>query len=792
MRQHFLIFFFGALLWAQVEGQTTNAPAAASGTNAASATTPETITLGDVVNQADLAEATLRELQASLATDKTVQTVDESLPPLTHQIDSRQADTAKLLANNPSLSALRSAHSGWQLLADQLDTLKQSLTDRITQLDQQVGTLNQQTKTWQTVLALTKTSVVPPEIVARIKTTLTAIGQATKATEALRARILSAQTRVSEQDTRISSALADVAQAQQNAVTELFTRDSEPLWSLDLQAERTSAVTTGQATLLAQLTEVRAYVSEKLTTVVVHLGIFMLLACLLFWLRRETLVRAKDEPAWQHTAQVFDVPVATAALLALLISHRLYEVAPRLFWAGIGAAIMIPAVIVLRRLIASSLVPILYAMVLSYVADQLRYVNVASEIIERLLFLGEAAAVGLFLLGLIRSQGLAAARLKDDRLARTIRIYAHAAFFVFIFAGFANVLGYVRLSNLAGNGVLESSYLAVILYAAVRIADGLVMTALRIRPLKLLGAVQRHHALLAQNLSRYLRWLAFGAWVALSLELFSLRAPLWASLKSILTATLPIDSLPISLGSVLAFGITVWVSFLLSRFIRFILEEEVYGHFTLASGVPYAISTMVHYAVLLLGFYIALAALKVNVTQFTVLAGAFGVGLGFGLQTIMNNFVSGIILLFERPIKLGDVIQLDATNIGVVERIGIRASIIRANSGAEIIVPNGSLISGQVINWTLSNGQRVVEIPVTVSSKADPARVIALLLEAAQAHPLVIKETPPQALLDTFTATTLTFQLRAWTDSYNQWQKVRSDLSMAINAALVKENIPLA
>jgi potassium efflux system protein len=97
-----------------------------------------------------------------------------------------------------------------------------------------------------------------------------------------------------------------------------------------------------------------------------------------------------------------------------------------------------------------------------------------------------------------------------------------------------------------------------------------------------------------------------------------------------------------------------------SRFLRFLLEEDVYHHLHLERGTPQAISTIAHYAVLLLGFFVAVAALGVDLTKVTILAGAFTVGVGFGLQTVINNFVCGLILLFERPIKVGDVVQVDA------------------------------------------------------------------------------------------------------------------------------------
>lgn len=181
---------------------------------------------------------------------------------------------------------------------------------------------------------------------------------------------------------------------------------------------------------------------------------------------------------------------------------------------------------------------------------------------------------------------------------------------------------------------------------------------------------------------------------------------------------------------------TVWSAFLLSRFVNFVLQEDIYPRFSLERGTPYAISTLLRYVILLLGFFLAVAAVGFDLTKFTILVGAFGVGIGFGLQNIINNFVSGLILLFERPVKVGDSVKVaDAT--GTVRRIGIRASLVQTWDNAKIIVPNSKLISKSVTNWTFSSQQRGIEVPVGVVYGTDPKFVIELLQNIVAQHPLV-------------------------------------------------------
>jgi potassium-dependent mechanosensitive channel len=363
---------------------------------------------------------------------------------------------------------------------------------------------------------------------------------------------------------------------------------------------------------------------------------------------------------------------------------------------------------------------------------------------------------------------------------------------IFLPAAFlANIFGYINLGNLLGIIFFRSVYIAAMLYTAIRIIEGLIIIALQVRPLGSLRVIGLHRQMIQRRTCRALEFLAFLFWLNLVLSFFGLRTPLIGTIEGALNAKLAIGSFNITPGQILAAVITVWAAFLVSKFLRFLLEEDVYHHLHLARGIPYAISTMLHYIILLLGFFVALGALGIDLTKLTILVGAFTVGIGFGLQNIINNFVSGLILLFERPIKVGDVIEVGG-NVGGVRHIGIRASVIRTVDGSEVIVPNGSFISSQVTNSTFSDRQRAVEVSVNVVGGTDPQRVFELLKSTPAAHPGVVKEPSPQVYVTNFSAGAVTFQLRAWTDRHEDWAQLRSDLSVAVSDALARAKIAIA
>src|SRR5262245_37682535 len=291
--------------------------------------------------------------------------------------------------------------------------------------------------------------------------------------------------------------------------------------------------------------------------------------------------------------------------------------------------------------------------------------------------------------------------------------------------------------------------------------------------------VQHHRELLERRTQRVLVWLAVGVWLVRSLDYVGLLGPARTLGQSLLDAKVARGALSISVEDVLAFVGTLVVAYVLSRFIRFSLEEDVYPRVSLARGVSYAISSLLNYVLLTLGVLAGLAVLGIDLTKLTILAGAFGVGIGFGLQSVVNNFVSGMILLFERPLHVGDTIEAGGIT-GSVRRIGIRSSVVRTFQGAEVLMPNAQLITERVTNWTLSDRQRLIQVPVGVRYSAHPKRVIEMLETVAQAHPHVLRQPPPRAFFTDLGDSSLNFELRAWTDQFDRWFEIKSDLVTAV------------
>lgn len=759
----------------------------------ARAAAPVPIPLSEVAGQAEATSANLHQIETALAADDTLSTITAELPALTREIDARQSENARIVAQRPSLDLLRDLERDWQTLRTTLSMRTRELDEEIAKLDRNLARLAQDEQVWRETLKLARAPDAPPELAQRVEALLAAIATTRSAVEKRKADAMRPQSRVAAQDFRVAEAVESIRRARGRTLSRLFFKDSPPIWKAGQsgRAGEQLALDTRES-WSAQLTALKTYVERRGSAFALHGALLALVIAAVYWMRRRAAEWITDDPGLQRAASALAVPVATALVLTFTVSPWMYPQAPRLLWAVIGIAALIPAVIVLRGLIAPILLPVLYALVAFFLVDQARAIAASLPLVPRLLFLAEMLAGAIFSFWYLHRIRAGRGTLPSSPRARRMLVAGAVLVGVlFAVAAAANALGYVALGNLLGTAVLRSGYFGFVLLALVEILNALVMIALQLRPLSLLQTVQKHRELLRRRIRLVLNGIATLWWVLFALERLVLRETVVGGLTRVLTTDFEAGSISISMGDVLVFGLVVWASFIVSQFVRFILDEEVFPYAHLQRGLPYAISKTLHYAILVTGFLVAVAAMGFDMTKFTILAGAFTVGVGFGLQNIFNNFVSGLILLFERPVQIGDMIQLDDATSGIIERIGIRASVVRSSSGSEIIVPNSKLISERVINWTLSRHQRAVEMPISVAHGSDPRRVMEVMERVAAAHPLVQKNPPPQALLVKPGPDSMTFELRAYTDRVEDWMKVRSELAVAITEALAVEKITI-
>lgn len=239
--------------------------------------------------------------------------------------------------------------------------------------------------------------------------------------------------------------------------------------------------------------------------------------------------------------------------------------------------------------------------------------------------------------------------------------------------------------------------------------------------------------------------------------------------------------------------ILLWVAGIITLNVLFqrMILRRLLKHTRLDLGLQFAIAKIFGYVLVGLGLYVALMTNGVNLSSLAVVAGALGLGIGFGLQGVVANFVSGIVLLAERPVSLGDRIEVEGV-AGRVTKISLRATTVLTNDNISIIVPNSQLTSNPVTNWSHGGPRVRMRVPVGIAYGTDPQRVRELLLKVAASHPEVLKAPEPMVYFDGFGDNALHFELAVWTDTMTHSpRRFRSELNFMIERALREAGIEI-
>lgn len=241
-------------------------------------------------------------------------------------------------------------------------------------------------------------------------------------------------------------------------------------------------------------------------------------------------------------------------------------------------------------------------------------------------------------------------------------------------------------------------------------------------------------------------------------------------------------------GALLAFSVFIVVSLLVRRAINRWVERNEAA----SASSFYTLARVAHYILIVMGVLSAATIVGLDFSKLALVAGALSVGIGFGLQTIFNNFISGIILLFDRSLKVGDFVELDASGVmGTVREIRIRCTLLTTNDNVDILVPNSEFVGGRVVNWTYGDRLRRQQFPFGVSYEADPDVVIKAALEAARSTSSLILDSPsqqPSVLMTGFGESSLDFILYAWVvpQKVKMPGAVASEFNLALHSALKK------
>ncbi len=617
------------------------------------------------------------------------------------------------------------------------------------------------------------------EIAAAFRTALDTANRALARIDATAAPLLELQHRAAEIQAAIQRLRSEADDLLREARQGLFRRSGPPMFTAAYWSELGRAVAgEGAPTRAVDLLPGRAFWARSGWVVLLQA---VLVGVLWGALRRRAEALGASE-RWRFIARR---PAATAVLMGAGLPSALYpEVPPPwrfVLWAVVGIAAARLVALLIRGEWRRRLV---YLLVVLFLASQaFRLVGLPAPLVRLYVLVVGALGVPLCLW-----RARVAVRSGLGRYAWALR----AGALVLAATAVAEVLGYDNLAVHLLESSIQTTFVGLLawmggllLHGGVEYFLGPGASAWRRLPL-----AEPHRKALSRDLGLAL---TAGVWLVAAgviLEVWRVYEGPWRAVRALLDLGVPLGQTRITVGVALGAAVVLYGAVLTSWVVQGVLEAQVYPRRDMPYGTRVSINRLIHYAFALTGFLAAVSALGFELRNLTILAGAFGIGIGFGLQTIVNNFVSGLILLFERPIKVGDVIQI-GDQWATVRKLGLRATVVETLNRAEVIVPNSDLVSGQVTNWTLTDRMVRLVVPVGVAYGSDVPKVMEILQRVAEENERVAEWPEPQVLFLAFGESSLDFELRAWIRDVDDRLAVLSDLHLAIDREFRKAGVEI-
>lgn len=685
---------------------------------------------------------------------------------------------------------LDNAGSRANLYINQITVGQSKITRRYNTLDDFVIQLTDINKRWKLTRDQAAANEVPEALVSRINTTIFKVDSARALITSDMEKLLIQQDRLLIRHNKLETLKTNIQKARKALSGNMLRKDA-PSFFMELSTLKDSTLFTGhmEAVQKSINTDHMVFKSEFSGYNRFIIIFFFLLLAYLFWFKYN-YDRVIEEVELETTDLLRSI-INSPLLITLYITGMIIGLTPDLPYAVTAinlAVLIIPLITLARWFFGKKITTQVYWLLGLFILTVIYQLLYIPDILQRMLLLvisSGSLAMYLWIIikrpleGIVRKKGI----------LRLVINFAYASAFFTLGAIVANLIGAFNLATFLTLVPIQIAFLTLAIRVVIRFADLFLYVLLASKILQRVHAIADFFALIHKRLTRGVSLFFWLFFIVRVLEVLRLKELVFDWGEKVLTTKKTIGAIEISLESILIFIFVIWLSMFITKIVRYILERDVFNRVSVSKGVPGTIVMLVRISLITGGFMLAAAAAGMELTNLSIILGAFSVGIGFGLQNIFNNMVSGLILAFERPINVGDVVQVGEL-MGTVKTLGLRASKVKSFDGAEVIVPNGSLISNNLINWTLSDANRRMDIRVGVAYGTDPKVVLEIIKSVAMEHKVVRQDPQPSPYFLGFGDSSLDFRLLAWVDIDNRLS-VESEIYTAINDKLAEAGIEI-
>lgn len=525
----------------------------------------------------------------------------------------------------------------------------------------------------------------------------------------------------------------------------------------------------------------------------IHFAGALLFALFFIWIysNRRRVLRVKESPqeVFRHAKYVTLYPLTAAVIVAFAIVPNFYDHPPvvvqEIFFTVLTAGIL--------HLAKRTCPPVQfkYLHILFWLTAVYSFSNLFVEVsnTDRVIVMLLALGTGYASIWYYREVKKKA----EDYLPYTIPVLK--VFIALLAISFlCNVFGRVTLSKIIGVTSVYNLWLALGMYYLVQIIMQSLFLQLEANKDSSSISSFIDFKMLQNKFRSILTILAGILWIIMLTQNLSVEDAVFTYIKNFLTESRSLGgtNTQFTFQSIIIFIAVIWFSSVAARIISYLYEVagKHANDIDVLKKKNRTSTLLIKMAVFAIGFLLAVAASGFPLDKITIIISAFGIGIGFGLQNIVNNLVSGLILAFEKPIQIGDIIEVDSRS-GTIMEIGIRSSKIATSDGAEVIIPNGDLISHHVINWTLSNNNRRIELIIGVAYGSDIDKVKGLLTDLLDKNEDIMDNPAPLIFVHNLNENSVDFRLLFWAADINTWLSLKSRILTDIYMMFDKEGVEI-
>ena len=709
------------------------------------------------------------------------------------------ADTISLLLKNPNyqnisnqnVRELQKMQSELAVYLKQLEEWESVLKPSIGIYDKNREILKNYSTLWRQTHINAVNENAPDAILEHIASVITDVEALKNSLKTQYDQTLTDSQTVSTKILTLKEADATLHESEVLVKNQVFYQDKASLFTLYSQKKFSfSAYLSSIVKIIVEkYNEVKGYFLIQ-TDLLLHFFIATLLSMVFVgyfnYLYRKRKLFVRDESLHKKMFFFIGRPFATFFILFILITAMIFPDKPTSLVEMMLVFLTIPVIRILQTIVKKERYRYIYIIFALFTMYLIEKNSIEYELESRIFMLFINIALFITIGSILIKKVLYSI---DYNFITKMGNYLLALFLLLLLvAGIANLYGGVLLSSRIIDGVLSTIYTAMIFYVIYTILIAYVVIILRRRISTASHMLDRYSKNIENTTKLLIKIWMFSWWFLIVVKEVGIYPYLVTFKDDILALSWQISQTTISVQSIFDFIFIVVATWVLATLIRTVLEVEIFARFTFPRGVPTAITTVLNYIIIISGTIIAFSSLGVSAQQFALIFGALGVGIGFGLRNIIANFVSGIIMVFERPVQIGDIIEVDKT-MGEVQSIGSRASTLKTFDGSEVIIPNADFIAKEITNWTLSDKHRRKVLDFKVDFDSDIELILKIMKDVASSHPDVLEDPGPLATFQGFGEYYLEFKLYFWLSE--NLIVAPSDIAIGIYKALKEAGIKM-